>query len=77
MRKPKFAVIGAGNGGQSIGLVPLTQLGQAMGVPTPTISAVVELSNRLLGRNYWEEGRSLKRLGLQGKTSEDIRQLVL
>jgi opine dehydrogenase len=59
------------------GLVPLAQLGQAMGVPTPTISAVVELSNRLLGRNYWEEGRPLKRLGLQGKTSEEIRQLVL
>jgi opine dehydrogenase len=59
------------------GLVPLAQLGQAMGVPTPTISAVVELSNKLLGRNYWEEGRSLKRLGLQGKTSEEIRQLVL
>ena len=59
------------------GLVPQALIGRAMGVETPTISAVVHLGNTLLGRNYWEEGRSLKKLGLEGKSAQEIIDFIL
>jgi opine dehydrogenase len=59
------------------GLVPLSALGRAVGVSTPTMDAVVELSNTLLGRDFCQEGRNLENLGLAGKTPEKIRELVL
>jgi opine dehydrogenase len=59
------------------GLVPLALLGQAMGVRTPIMTAVVELGNVLLDRDFWREGRSLEKLGLAGKAPEEIRQLAL
>ncbi|HWR28343.1 MAG TPA: NAD/NADP octopine/nopaline dehydrogenase family protein, partial [Negativicutes bacterium] len=45
------------------GLVPLSCLGKAIGVKTPTIDSVVELGNILLNKNFWEEGRTLDKLG--------------
>lgn len=54
------------------GLVPLSAIGAAVGVPTPTMNAVVELGNILLERNFWVEGRSLEKLGLAGLTREQV-----
>jgi opine dehydrogenase len=59
------------------GLVPLSALGEALGVPTPAMRAVVELGSRLLGRDFWREGRTLEKLGLAGKGPEEIRRLAL
>src|SRR5574340_85830 len=33
--------------------VPFSALGKAMGVPTPTMNAIVEIGNILLQRNFW------------------------
>jgi opine dehydrogenase len=59
------------------GLVPLSSLGRAVGVVTPTMDAVIELANTLLSRNFWKEGRSLENLGLAGLKPEEIRALVM
>jgi opine dehydrogenase len=59
------------------GLVPLSAFGEALGVPTPLMRAVVDLGSTLLGRNFWREGRSLAKLGLAGKGAEEIRKLIL
>jgi opine dehydrogenase len=58
------------------GLVPLSALGLAMGVPTPTMNSLVELGNILLDRNFWVEGRSLEKLGLAGLSPEEVRAKV-
>ncbi len=58
------------------GLVPLSALGNAMGVPTPAMNAVVELGNILHGRNYWTEGRSLEKLGLAGLSPQQIKARI-
>jgi opine dehydrogenase len=58
------------------GLVPLSALGNAIGVSTPAMNAVVELGNILLDRNFWVEGRSLEKLGLAGLTPEQVRSKV-
>jgi opine dehydrogenase len=54
------------------GLVPLSLLGSVVGVKTPTINAIVEVGNIVLGRDFWKEGRTLEKLGLAGKTPEQI-----
>ena len=59
------------------GLVPLSALGRAMGVATPTMNAVVELGNIVLRRNFWAEGRSLERLGLAGLSAAEIKAKVI
>jgi opine dehydrogenase len=58
------------------GLVPLSELGKAVGVETPTINAIIELGNTMLKRNFREEGRSLKKLGLEGKNPAQILELL-
>jgi opine dehydrogenase len=58
------------------GLVPLSCLGRAMGVPTPAMDAVIELGSILLNRDFRKEGRSLEKLGLAGKSPEEIRKLA-
>jgi opine dehydrogenase len=59
------------------GLVPLSCLGRAFGVPTPTMDAAVELGSRLLEKDFRVEGRSLERLGLAGMSAEEIRRAMI
>jgi opine dehydrogenase len=59
------------------GLVPLSCLGRALGVMTPTMDAVVELGSSLLGRDLRAEGRTLERLGLSGMSAEEIRRTLI
>jgi opine dehydrogenase len=59
------------------GLVPLSALGAAVGVPTPTMNSIVQLGNILLERDFWVEGRSLEKLGLAGLTPDEVRAKVL
>lgn len=51
-------------------LVAIQTLGQIAGVPTPTADAVVALARVMLPE--LEEGRTLKNLGLEGKTKEEF-----
>ncbi len=58
------------------GLVPIAALGDAVGVRTPLARAVISLADGLLGRDFWQDGRSLARLGLAGLSAAAIRQRV-
>jgi len=53
-------------------LVPMTAVGEVMGVPMPHMNALVTLACTGIGENYRETGRSLKRLGLEGLNKEQI-----
>lgn len=58
------------------GLVPLSLLASAMGLKTPTMNAIIEMGNIVLGRNFWQEGRTLEKLGLAGKSPEQIKEMI-
>lgn len=58
-------------------LVPIASLGELLGVPTPTIREIVHLAGLLHGCDYWQTGRTVKNLGLEGMTVGQIRHLVL
>ena len=53
-------------------LVPISTLGQAAGVPTPNIDAVIQLTSAIYGRDFRAEGRCAKNLGLEGMTRDQV-----
>jgi len=58
-------------------LVPTASIGETLGVPTPTMRAIIHLASLMHGVDYWQEGRTVDRLGLKGMTVKDIRFLVV
>jgi opine dehydrogenase len=59
------------------GLVPISELGRAAGVPTPTIDGLIAVVSAMIGRDLRAEGRTLARLGLADKNAAQIRATVL
>lgn len=58
------------------GLVMLEALGKALSVPTPIVTALIEIAGAALGRNLRAEGRTLEGLRLENieKILEDCRK---
>lgn len=55
------------------GLVTWSSLGRSMGVPTPTIDAIIHLISMLHHKNYYLDGeRTLERFGLAGLTHQEL-----
>lgn len=58
-------------------LVPIASLGRLTDVPTPSIDSIIHLGSVLHGVDYWAEGRTAEKLGLEGKSLKEIRQYIL
>lgn len=58
------------------GLVAMAGLGHAAGVATPVIDGLVAVAGAMAGRDFVAEGRTLARLGLDGKSVAEIRTIV-
>lgn len=59
-----------------MGLVAWASMGRALGVPTPTVDALIHLAGIIKGRDYWKEGRTLERVGLASKSMAEILDAV-
>jgi opine dehydrogenase len=59
------------------GLVPLASLGKSLGVSTPVIRGIIEISSAMNDTDYWLEGRTVEKMGLTGLNSEEIIKLVM
>lgn len=60
----------------SCAVVGTVSLGTVAGVPTPISAAAVQIAGALMKRNFFEEGRNLRRLGLEGKTVNEIIESI-
>jgi opine dehydrogenase len=58
------------------GLIPMSALGAAAGVPTPTIDALVTMVHSMTGNDFAAEARTLARLGLAGMSVTQIRRVM-
>ncbi len=58
-------------------LVPISSLGQMLGVPTPAIDHIIGLASLLHHCDYRAQGRTVERLGLAGMSIQEIRHYVL
>jgi len=57
-------------------LVPVASFGRALGVPCPLIESVILLAGTINDRDFYEEGRTLEKLGLQSAGREDIAKIL-
>lgn len=58
------------------GLVPLASIGRSLGISTPMLDAFVHIASSVCGRDFWTEGRTAEKLGLAGKSLDEILALV-
>ena len=58
-------------------LVPISSLGQLVGVPTPTMDAIILLASTLHEVDYRSTGRTTESLGLAGMSLKQIRRFIL
>jgi opine dehydrogenase len=58
------------------GLMAMSALGRAAGVPTQAIDAVIVLACTMAGNNFAGEARTLERMGLAGMDLAEIRQTL-
>jgi len=55
------------------GLVAWASLGDAVGVDTPVMDALISLGSVIIGKDCWKEGRNLDRMGLNGLDLQQIK----
>jgi opine dehydrogenase len=48
------------------GLVPLSSIGEMIGVPTPVTRALITLASKINGTDYYVKGRNVEYLGISG-----------
>ena len=58
------------------GVLPIMELGKAAGVATPLLESMVHICEALLNMDLHINGRSLKNLGLEGKTKQEILDYI-
>jgi opine dehydrogenase len=58
------------------GLVGWSAFAKAAGMKTPAIDSVIGIAGALTKRDFFEEGRSLRNLGLEGKSAAEIKKLI-
>ena len=58
------------------GYVPISSLGDQLGVETPTMDALVNLASIVVGRDFWSEGVTVRELGLEGLSAEEMIRYV-
>lgn len=56
--------------------VPASRIGDSLGIATPLIKGMVEVMQVMLDVNYWKTGITLKQLGFDGLTAEQIVEYV-
>jgi opine dehydrogenase len=60
----------------SHGLVLWSSLGKTLTVETPIINSIINLYGALTGKNYWEEGLTLEKLGISGLSVQQLMEVV-
>ena len=58
------------------GLVPIVSLARLAGLEAPVSEAITNIAGALLGTDFWQTGRTLARLGLEGMSIQEIIQYV-
>ena len=58
-------------------LVPIASIGEMLKVKTPTIKSIIHLASIMRGVDFWEKGRTVKKLGIKGMSVKEIRLLAI
>lgn len=58
-------------------IVPMVSAGKLLGVRTPTLESLAHIASTVQCRDFWAEGRTVDKIGLAGRTVEEIRMLAV
>ena len=58
------------------GFVLLSSLGKMIGIPTPTIDAIIHLASVINGKDYRREGRTVESLGIGGMGVDELNHFL-
>ena len=58
----------------SYGIVPIASIGRTLGVETPNMNAAIRVASILSEVDYWEEGVTARKLGLEGLDAEQMNR---
>lgn len=58
------------------GLAPWASIGSMWDIPTPAVDAVIQIASIMVGVNYFNEGLSVKDLGISGLSPEEVRKIL-
>ena len=59
-----------------MGLVLMNSIGRKFNVKTPICNSLINIANSLLQSNFYKEGRTLERLGLEHMTRDELIEYV-
>jgi opine dehydrogenase len=59
------------------GLVPMSQLGAKLGVPTPVIDSIINIGGVVCDENFWLTGRTLDTLGIVEMSKEELLEYIM
>ena len=58
------------------GLVPISQLGDMVNIPTPAIDSVITIGSIISQTDFWTSGRTLENLGLAGMSKVKLLEYL-
>lgn len=58
------------------GIVPMSEFGDVAGIHTPIMDSLIEMCSALMKRDFRKEGRTLKSIGLDKKSVDDILKAI-
>ena len=58
-------------------LVPIADMGQHLGIETPTINSMIHIASIIHDKNYYKIGRKVADMGLDGWSVDEIRNYVI
>lgn len=58
------------------GVLPIMELGKAAGIATPLLESMIAIIESLLGMDFHSKGRSLRNLGLEGMSRDEIIKFI-
>jgi opine dehydrogenase len=59
-----------------VGLIPMSAIGGAVGVPTPSINAVIQIAKVMAGTDFAADARTLDRMGIAGMDAGQIKTVM-
>ncbi|SHH33076.1 NAD/NADP-dependent octopine/nopaline dehydrogenase family protein [Thermosipho atlanticus] len=57
-------------------LVPISSMAKKLGIETPAIDSIVYLASIMMNRDFYREGRTLQRLGINNLNIDEIKKLL-
>ena len=57
-------------------LIPMSSMAKELGIKTPAINSIINIAELITGKDFYEEGRTIERLGLKNLSTYEMHNLA-